>query len=241
MSGTRLGGGIAAVAVGPLGWCVALGALLGGDPMLAVEVGGAAFAALWAGLVVLDLAHSRRLSSALSARAVETSLFDVRCRITPALGADAIVVGSLRPRIFVGQTLVATLSHDELRAVVYHEDHHRRTRAPVRAAALEAWLRLLGRSNRVRGFVLDRLADLETLADADAIRRGSNARSLARALLKGEASPVPASFAYAAERRVEQLIDLAAGDTPDTRARLPVEWLPVLLLTVATVGCHAGL
>ncbi len=239
---TRRGaGGLVAVAIGPLGWCLVLGGLLGGDPMLAVELGGGALATLWSLLLVRDLVRSHRLGRALSVDAHEISLFGVRCSITPALGTDAVVVGPVRPRIYVGAPLVAALSDDELQAVVYHEDHHRRTRAPVRAAALGAWLRILGRSATVRDVVLDRLTDLESLADADAIRRGSSPRSLARALLKGNPSIRPASFSYAADRRVERLVDEAAGLPIDVAGRLPYEWLPVVLLTVATLGCHAGL
>lgn len=229
------------MAVGPLGWCVALSTVVGGDPMLAVEVVGAALVATWAALVARELARSQRVARTLAQDAWDTSMFGVRVRVTPALETDAIVVGSIRPVIYLGADLLATLSGDELRAVVYHEDHHRRTRAPIRAAALDAWLRLLGRSNRVRGVLLDRLSDLEALADADAIRRGSSPGALARALVKGEASLRPVSFAYAAERRVEQLLDRAAGTPVEAAGRLPYEWLPVILLTVATLGCHAGL
>lgn len=233
--------GLVAVLVGPFGWCVALGAFVGGDPMLAVEVAGAALLMLWAALAAHELARSQRLSWALARDAEEASMFGVRFNVTSALETDAIVVGSIRPVIYVGAELLATLSDDEMRAVVFHEDHHRRTRAPVRAAALGAWLRLLGRSNRVRNVLVDRLADLESLADADAIRRGSNPRSLASALLKGDASPEPVSFAYGAERRVEQLLERAAGLPVKAAGRFPYEWLPVILLTVATLGCHAGL
>jgi hypothetical protein len=230
-----------AVAIGPLGWCLAIGALVGGDPMLAVEVGGTAFAGLWVALIARELVRLQRMSRSLAVDAEETSMFGVPLRITRVLGTDAIVVGSIWPRIYVGAELLDSLSNDEMRAVVLHEDHHRRTRAPVRAAALGAWLRLLGRSKRVRDVLVERLTDLETLADADAIRRGSSPRSLARALLKGDASLQPVSFAYAAERRVEQLLDRAAGVPVQTAGRLPYEWLPVVLLTVATIGCHAGL
>ncbi len=233
--------GLLAVTIGPLGWCIAFSAIVGGDPMMALEIGGTAVAGLWAALVVRELFRLRRLSRALAIDAQETSLFGVPFRITPALGADAIVVGSIRPWIYVGVELLASLSEDEVRAVVLHEDHHRRTRAPIRAAALGAWLRLLGRSQRVRDVLVGRLTDLETLADADAIRRGSSPRSLARALLKGDASLQPVSFAYAGERRVEQLLDRAAGVPVEAAGRLPYEWLPVILLTVATLGCHAGL
>ena len=233
--------GVVAAWAGPLGWCVALGALIGGDPLFALEVAGAATAAVWGLLVARELIRSRRLAAALTSSARETVLFGVPCRITPALGLDAVVLGSMRPTIFVGRALVETLADDELRAVVYHEDHHRRTRAPVRAAALDTWLRLLGRSDGIRDVILERLADLETLADAHAIQRGSSARSLARALLKGDESLQPVSFAYAAERRVDELVGRAAGISIAPRSRLPYEWVPVTLLTVAIVGCHAGL
>lgn len=233
--------GLVAVALGPPGWCVALGAAVSGDPLIALELGGTALIASWAAIVVHELARSQRLSLALAHGAYETSMFGVRLRITPALDTDAIVLGAIRPIIYVGADLLAALSADEMRAVVYHEDHHRRTRAPLRAAALDAWLRLLGRSTRVRGALLDRLSDLEALADADAIQRGSTPGSLARALLKGDRGQKPASFAYAAERRLEQLLDRASGSRVDAAGRLPYEWLPVAVLTVVTAACHAVL
>lgn len=234
-------GGLAALAIGPLGLCLALGAIVGGDPMLAVEVFGGGLVILWSALLTWDLAAAHRLTRALSADAQEVALFGVPCRVTAALGADALVVGSIRPRILLGSSLVSALADEELEAVVYHEDHHRRTRAPIRAAALGAWLRLLGRSGRVRSIVLDRLTDLETLADADAIRRGSSPRSLARALLKGDLSLQPVALTYAADRRVERLLDRAAGVPVRASTHLPYEWLPVALLVVATLSCHAAL
>jgi hypothetical protein len=237
----RSAGSVIAVAIGPLGWCALLGGLLGGDPMIAIEIAGATALVLWAVLTIRDLVGSHRLAYSLAVDSRETAMFGVRCHVTPALGTDALVAGSVRPRIFVGAPLVAALADDELQAVVYHEDHHRRTRAPIRAAALGAWLRLLGRSEGVRDAVLDRLADLESLADADAIRRGSTPQSLARALLKGDLSPQPVAFSYAADRRVERLLDHAAGIPGDATGRLPYEWLPVALLAVASLGCHVGL
>lgn len=234
-------GGLVAVAIGPLGWCLMIGTVVGGDPMLAIELVGGVLVILWTALLTIDVAASHRLASTLSVDAQDMALFGVLCRVTPALGTDALVVGSVRSRVFVGAPLLAALSDDELEAVMYHEDHHRRTRAPLRAAALGAWVRLLGRLEGIRSVVVDRLTDLETLADADAIRRGSSPRSLARALLKGEMSLQPVAFSYAADRRVERLLDRAAGIPVEGTSRLPYEWLPVALLTVATLGCHAGL
>jgi hypothetical protein len=239
---TRRGvAGLLAVAIGPLGWCFSITAVVGGDPMLALEIVGTAVAVVWAMLVARELVRSYRTSQMLAAAAQPAELFGVAIRVTHVLRTDAVVVGAIRPRIFVGSELLETLSDDEIRAVLLHEDHHRRTRAPLRAAALGAWLRLFGRSTRLRAVILDRLTDLETLADADAIRRGSSPRSLARALLKGDVSPRPVSFAYAADRRVEQLLERAAGHAVEPTGRLPYEWLPVIVLAIATVGCHTGL
>lgn len=153
---------------------------------------------------------------------------------------DAIVVGSIRPVIYVGAALVAALPDDEMEAVTLHEDHHRRIRAPIRAAVLTGWLRLLGRSDRVRSVLVGRLSDLEAVADADAIQRGSSAQPLARALLKGEASLQPVSFAYVPERRVVRLLDRAADNPGKATVHVPYEWLPLVLVTVATLACHAG-
>ncbi len=233
-------GSLLAVVVGPLGWCIALGLLVGGDPMIGVEVGGGMLVLAWAALVVRELVASRSAASALAVDADAIDLFGVPCLVTPALGADALVVGALRPRIFVGSSLIGALTSDELEAVVYHEDHHRRTRAPLRAAALGAWLHVLGRSGSVRRVVGNRLADLEMFADADAIRRGSSARSLAGALLKGDLGHQPVAFSFAAERRVEAMLDRAAGIEADS-GRLPYEWLPVAVLSVVTIACHIAL
>lgn len=232
--------GLLAVVVVPLGWCLALGAVISGYPMAAIEVAGMALLATWAGLVAWELVRSQRLAQALAQEAREVSMFGVRVRVTGGFESDAIVLGAIRPVIYMGAQMVATLSDDELRAVVLHEDHHRRTRAPLRAAALVGWLRLLGRSSRVRGILLDRLAELEALADADAIQRGSSPSTLARALLKGDVGLQPASFAYAAKRRVEHLLDRAAGIPVETSRRLPHEWLPVILVAGVTLGCHAS-
>ncbi len=234
-------GGWVALAVGSLAACVTLGNLIGTDPMLAFELGTTGLALLWAGLAIRELVEARRVAAALSVQARSVMLFDVPCLVTPGLGVDAMAVGFLRPRIFVGAELVGALAEDELRAVIHHEDHHRRTRAPLRAAALAAWVRLFGRSSSVRRVMLARLTDLETLADGDAIRRGSTASAIARALLKGDLSPRPVAFSYAADRRVEHLLDHSAGLPVAADRRLPVEWLPVSLMAGFVLACHIGL
>ena len=209
--------------------------------MIALEVGGVALAFIWVIFAVRELIPSYRLSVALATDARDANLFGVGIRVTRSLGVDAVVIGALRPRIYVGSGLLEMFSDEEKRAVLLHEEHHRRTRAPLRAAALGAWLRLLGRAPAIRARVLDRLADLETLADADAIQRGSSPRSLARALVKGDRSLQPVSFAYAADRRVEQLLAHAEGTAVQPTIRPPYEWLPLIVLGITLIACGAGL
>lgn len=228
-----------AIALGSLGWCLLLDKLLGGQHVAAVELSALSIAVVWAGLTSREAMRSRSWARTLSADAEQVTLFGVQCRLTPSLGADAVVLGSFRPLIYVGSDLAQVLTADELRAVVLHEDHHRRTRAPIRSAALTAWLRLFGRSQSVRQMVLERLSHLEVMADLDAIRRGATAQSLARALLKGDPTIQPASFSYGADERVQRLLEHAAGAPVARFDRLPCEWLPTAVLTIATLGCHA--
>lgn len=226
--------------LGVLGWCVAFGALLGEDPMIAFEIGGAALVLLWAVLVVREMLESRRVAAVLKIDSEPQVIFGVPCRVTSALAMDAVVLGSLRPQVFVGAELVASLMDRELEAVMFHEDHHRRTRAPLRAAAIGAWLRITGRSNHLRTVLLGRLAALETLADADAIRRGSTPRSLAAALLKGDLSIHPVAFTYGTQLRVERLLERASGTPDRSRPALPFEWLPIAFVAFTSLICHAS-
>ena len=229
-------------AVAAIVWCVLVGGFTDGDPMVGVEAIVASVIMLWMLRVLAELLPMWRLGDTLASDAVSVVIGGVACRMTPALGADAVVIGALRPRIYVGIDLVDRLTDDEIEAVLYHEEHHRVTRAPLRAAAITSWLRLFGRAGKVREMLLDRLADLETMADAEALRRGSTAGSLARALLKG-GQPIgtTAAFSDGADRRVEQLLDHVEGDAPAGSRRLPYEWLPVAMFAVTAVACHIGL
>lgn len=80
--------------------------------------------------------------------------------------------------------------------------------APVRAAALESWILFGGRIRAARRVLLERLSDLESMADSYAIARGCSRAALADALLKSDASAVGvAAFSYGAERRIVALVD----------------------------------
>lgn len=227
--------------LGALGWCAVLGFVLGVDPMAALEIGTAALVIPWSAIALRELVASHRVAAALAIGAYPVELFGVRCLATPGLGADALVVGAIRPRIYIGESLLDALTDEELMAVVYHEDHHCRVLAPLRAAGLSAWLPMFGRFERVRRLVGARLADLEAFADADAIQRGSTPQTIARALLKSDQRQRGVAFSSMSGLRVEALLARADGSGTAGPGVLPYEWLPIALLSGVAVVCHVGL
>lgn len=153
---------------------------------------------------------------------------------------QAFALGVLRPTIYVSERLLTELSRRELRAVVLHEEHHRRTRAPLRAAALRSWLALAGWSRPARTRLTDRLADLEREADAFAMAHGTSPATLAAALLQTDAlvAGAGASFGAAADRRLEALL-AAAADGPSRSVPLPpIEWLVPAAGLALPMACY---
>ncbi len=222
------------------GSCLLLDRLAGGDPMLAVEIVGGAVVAAWFSALVRSIRLSRLLAAELGRRSRKEIIKGIRCEVVRGGGRRAFVLGAIRPRIFVGEGLLAMLDAEELMAVLLHEDHHRRTLAPLRTAALEAWLSILGRSRLIRSVVLERFVDLEELADADAIRRGAAPAAIASALLKSDPgwAAAGAGFSREADRRVLALLELAGGRQSSGSRRLPYEWLPIAALAGIAVSCH---
>jgi hypothetical protein len=190
--------------------------------------------------MVRNIRLGRLMAAELDMRSRTVTIDGIRCDVIPGGGRRAFVLGAVRPRIFVGEELLATLDADEMKAVLLHENHHRRTLAPLRTAALEAWLSLLGGSRRIRSAVLERLIDLEELADADAMRRGAAPATIASALLKSDpgSAAAGAGFSREADRRVVTLLELAAGRQASGSRRLPYEWLPIAVLGAVAVSCH---
>lgn len=239
--GTARGGlAIAAVAAVVAGWCLAVARVWPGDPVLLVEIGGAAALTGWSVTWLREVLRGRRLATALRARTRDVTIDGIACHVVARGGEHAFVLGAVRPRIFLGDGLVRLLAADELRAVVLHEEHHRRTRAPARSAALSAWLPILGLWATGRAALNDRLSDLEREADAWAIRAGATPDGLARALVKSDGWwPTGAGFGAASDRRLRSLLAHASGIPDDTRARLPYEWLAPGALAAVTLTCHA--
>lgn len=207
--------------------------------MLGLELGAALILAAWSFLLGRSLWDSHALKLELDRRSGHETVGDVRVRILRKGGAVAFVLGPLRPTIYLGDGLAHLLDDDELRAVVLHEDHHRRTRAPLRGAALDAWLRLAGRSRRVREVLHERLGELELQADDAAILRGATAEAIASALLKLRAteSVSGAAFSNAAERRISALV-LGTHGRRGREGHLAYEWLPLAVVALTGAACH---
>lgn len=221
------------------GLCMVGGWLAGGDPMLVGELGFAVVVSAWAARLSVDMWRQREAMQLLSRGATPAILGGVRCQIVPGLGSRAFVSGCLRPQIFVGDELVAILDRAELAGVLLHEEHHRRTRAPLRAAAAGAWLTILGRIGGVESLVRRRLTDLERAADDEALHRGASPAALASALLKVAPVGVPAGASYAAspDERIAGLLLRSQGVSVPAQS-LPIEWLPPVAVLVTLVVCH---
>lgn len=139
---------------------------------------------------------------------------------------NAFCSGLLRPRIFVSTGTLATLDDDQLLAVLAHEQHHARSRDPLRL--------LLARTIRDALFFLPGMHELseryaalaEVAADGAAVdANGGDRRSLAAALLAFDSASVssPAVVGIAPER-----VDALLGDRATWQ-------LPLALIAVALV------
>lgn len=230
---TGLAAGLAVV------WCTVIGTYVLIDPMLAVEVAAVGLITAWALTLASDLRQAVRLGRRLDRMSETTTIDGVTVRIIANGPVQAFVLGVVRPRVYLGDASFAALDRDELLAVLHHEDHHRRTLAPLRAAAVEAWRRIVGRSPVAHRLLTARLGQLEAAADAHAMRRGVDPGAIARALLKIDPHRAPGlAFAGAADLRVRALVEAAAGRPARRTTPLPYEWLPLVVAVAVTIACH---
>jgi Zn-dependent protease with chaperone function len=231
---------LAGIVVIALGCCMLLDSLLDGHYLL-TEIGIGSVGITWFYLVTRDVLRGRVREAGLARRSSPRESCGIAWYETAALECDAIVAGALRPRIYVGRDFVERLSKAELEAVLFHEDYHRRTRAPLRAAGLAAWLVLFGRLRLVRRVLLERMAGLEVAADSHAMRLGSSAATVARALLKSDRDGLTSAYSSVADLRVDHLIRMGSSlpvPAAGLVVRLPHEWTPIPTLILAAASCQ---
>lgn len=137
----------------------------------------------------------------------------------PGLSAP-VVAGLWAPRIYCGDDLATLLDEDEIRAVILHEQHHQRDRAPLRLLTLSAITPILVRTQAGRAWTERERARMEIEADTHALDAGVTRPVIASALLKLSAGPAltwAPGFATAADLRVRALLGEPTGLDPDRR------------------------
>lgn len=176
---------------------------------------------------------TRRYLAAQRPTAEAVEVCGVGCHLLDREDPQAFCAGYLRPRVYLSRGALRRLQHEELRAVLAHEDHHRGRRDPLRlliAVALADalfFVPILRRSS-------ERYAALgELAADAAAVRVVEGRGPLAAALLKFSEGPAqPAPVVALAPERVDHLL----GDPETTRWRLPRSPLARSLLAIAALA-----
>lgn len=230
----------AAVPIALIATCAAIAAGTGQDPTVGFELAGAVLFVTWLTHFGRRLRRATAASARLATQSQPSQVGGTSVRLVDIEDPAAFVHGLLRPQIYVSRALVESLDALELRGVLLHERHHRATRAPLRAAALEALDRALGWLPPLHRAVVRRLASLEVEADAAAIGAGVRPATLASALMKCEAAAPAAGIGFATEAdlRLETLVAWGQGTRSRCSPSLPIEWAAPLAAMLALGVCH---
>lgn len=221
--------------------CAAVARAIGGDPMLGAELAFGGVIGVWLIFLLGRIQPARvgQLRLEQAATRVRLGYRDIRllhADLAPA--PEAFVAGPFRPAIFVSGALLEVLDAAELEAVLLHEEHHRRTLAPLREMALACWLRLVGGLPAIVEWIERRMAHLEIEADRYALAAGASSAALASALIKCDRSaPLEGmAFSSAADLRLRRLVD--DGGVTNDPAAVPIEWVAPVLLAMGLAACH---
>jgi Zn-dependent protease with chaperone function len=182
----------------------------------------------------LDGRQSRRLAVILDDAGIASESVIIRRGFTmPA------VAGILRPRIIIPECLVSELPDDALRAVLVHEEAHRRRRDPLRAAVRRLSVALFFFYPPLY-LVLARLrATAEFACDENVVRSGISAdayaRALARTLELGLSSPAFAAAAAAGGSLLRQRLKRLATLDP-RRYTMRMHYRVLIALAIVLVA-----
>lgn len=140
----------------------------------------------------------------------ETAVYGHAVRIVPGR-SGVFCAGLLRPAVYVAEGTLSASHPAELRAILAHEEHHRARRDPLRlmmARAVADGLRPLPGFSTL---AVRQAALAELAADAASVTALGDARPLASALARADASEEPG--AGVAPERVDQLTGLLRAAT----------------------------
>lgn len=191
-------------------------------------------AASFVGIIVYEGTRHSRLARAFSSLAQPASVMGQRVGVVPGING-AVVAGVARPAIYCSEDLMGALEDEELAAVLLHERHHQRTRAPLRLVILAAAGRFIDWSAVGRRWLDRRRAAIEIAADAYVISTGLPRPVLARAILKlhDAHSEVPAAgFGGAVDLRLRALV---GNEAAEDRPLMP----PIAAVTSFLIACIA--
>ena len=149
------------------------------------------------------LAAQRRLRRELRVVDVRDAA-GVRFGVIAGQAPRAFCGGLLRPRVYVSQAALDALSARELRAVLAHEDHHRRRRDPLRLAVGAVLADAFFFVPALRRLHARYEAIAELAADEAAVR-STDTSALAAAMLRFTA-PQPSGAVGVAPERVDHLL-----------------------------------
>ena len=181
-------------------------------------------------LLLRELVRHTRLTRELIQRTEPSEIAGVEVRLGRVQEA-AFVAGISRPTIFCDSHLAATLTDDELHAVVRHERAHQLARDPLRLALVAVAARVLRRFPAGAEWCERAVASREIAADRAALRHGVPRAAIASALLKvGRFEPAgTAGFTPAVDLRLRALLH-ETSETPRTPSRALWILLPGLVI-----------
>ncbi|MGH2608642.1 MAG: M56 family metallopeptidase [Tepidiformaceae bacterium] len=188
------------------------------------------------GLAALRAAHALARSSR------EVDVFaggsPVPVRILPCRSMEAFTAGLLRPRIYVGASVISQLQPAELEAVVLHELAHAQRRDPLRCWLVQTVATSLWWP-RMRSLPPSHRAARESEADCFAVECVGDDVPLLRALLSIDPVPVAPGFSPLTTERITKLREMRQ---PPGGTKLPAfalfsgAALFALLLLAASLG-----
>lgn len=197
----------------------------------------------------------REWSDGLARVAQKAGLDSARLVVVDGLPLPAFTLGSWSPQVYISSSLLegeASLTDDELVAVLAHEAAHARRRDPLRFAILRALSYVLFWVPALRQIAED-IADEAEIAADDSAGRFSDPLVLANALVKLGAWRIPsasATFASAVpgflrkdmlDRRVRRLIGADVSPRPRSSGRALAGAVVMLVISTASgvVDVHA--
>lgn len=236
-------GALARVVLVPLGFAALCGLIASAtdvDPMLAIELATLGVLAAWLFLFGRRVRRALTDTRLLAARSQPIDLYGEEVQLLSTSRHAAFVSGMFQPQVYVSPSMIESLDSCELRGVLLHEYHHRQTRAPLRAVALESWQQIFGWLPPARRALTARLAALEVEADNAAITSGTAPAALASALVKCDASiqRLAIGFSTAQDVRIGELVAWDDQLRIQRNTSIPVEWVAPVSAAIALWACH---